>query len=50
MCGSFNDSNSFNLMAWLENVGHRLYMDTFLSSASFNNLHAKTINCCGIDR
>lgn len=37
-------------MEWSQNVGHKLYMDTFLSSPLFDNLHTKTLNCCGIDR
>ena len=37
-------------MEWSENVGNKLYMDTFLSPPLFDNLHAKTINYCGIDR
>jgi len=32
-------------------VGHTLYMGNFFSSpASFDNLHTKTINCCGTVR
>jgi len=49
MCGSFSDINPCYLMEWSENVGHKLYMDTFLSSPLFDNLHAKIINCCGGD-
>jgi hypothetical protein len=37
-------------MEWFENVGNKLHMDTFHSSPSFDDLHAKTINCCGTDR
>jgi hypothetical protein len=33
----------------IENVGHKLYMDIFFSSpALFDDLHTKTINCCGL--
>ena len=36
------------LEARLEHVGHKLYMDIFVSSpALFNNLCTKTINYCG---
>jgi hypothetical protein len=37
-------------MEWFENVGKKLYMDTLPSPPSSDNLHAKTINCCEIDR
>jgi len=30
------------------NVRHKFYMDKYISSPDlFNNLHMKTINCCG---
>ena len=36
------------LAARIEHVGHKLYMDNFVSSpALFDNLHTKTINYCG---
>jgi hypothetical protein len=38
------------LAARLENVGHKLYMDNFLTSPElFDDLHTKT-NCCGAVR
>jgi hypothetical protein len=39
------------LAARIEHVGHKLYMGSFLSSlALFDDLHTKTINCCGAVR
>jgi hypothetical protein len=39
------------LAARIEHVGHNLDMDYFFSSpALFDNLHRKTINCCGTVR
>jgi hypothetical protein len=39
------------LAARLEHVGHKLYMDRFFSfPALFDDLHTKTINCCGTVR
>jgi hypothetical protein len=39
------------LAARIEHVGHNLYMDYFFSSPPlFDNLHHKTINCCGTVR
>jgi len=39
------------LAARTEHVGHKLYMGSFLSSpALFDELHTKTINCCGTVR
>jgi hypothetical protein len=35
----------------IQNVGHKLYMNNFLSSLDlFDNLHTKAINCCGTVR
>jgi hypothetical protein len=34
-----------------EHVGHKLYVDNFFSSlALFDDLHTKTVNCCGTIR
>jgi hypothetical protein len=39
------------LTARIEHVGHKLYMDNFVSSpALFDDLHTKTENCCGTVR
>ena len=39
------------LVARLEHMGHKLYMGSFLSfPALFDDLQAKTINCCGTVR
>jgi hypothetical protein len=39
------------LAARTEHMGQKLYMDSFFSSSvSFDNLHTKTINCCGTVR
>jgi len=39
------------LAAKIEHVGHKLYMGSFLSSpAFFDDIHSKTINCCGTVR
>jgi hypothetical protein len=38
------------LAARIENMGHKLYMDNFLSPALFGNLHTKTVDCCGTVR
>jgi hypothetical protein len=39
------------LAARIEHVGHKLYMDNFVSSpALFDDLHTKTINYCGTVR
>jgi hypothetical protein len=39
------------LAARTEHVGHKLYMDSFVSSpALFDILYTKTINCCGTVR
>jgi hypothetical protein len=35
------------LMRRAENLGHKLYMDSFSSPDLFSNLHSKKINCCG---
>jgi hypothetical protein len=35
----------------IQNVGYKLYMDHFFSSPDlFDDLHSKTINCCGTVR
>jgi hypothetical protein len=35
----------------IENLGHKLYMDSFFSSPElFDDLHTKAINCCGTVR
>jgi hypothetical protein len=35
----------------VENVGHKLYMDSFFSSPDlFDDLHSRKINCCGTVR
>jgi hypothetical protein len=39
------------LPARIEHKGHKLYIGSFLSSPSlFDDLHTKTINCCGTVR
>ena len=39
------------LAAMIKYVEHKLYMDNFFSSpALFDDLHTKTINCCGTVR
>ena len=39
------------LAARIEHVGHKLYIDSFLSSlVLFDDLHTNTINCCGTVR
>jgi hypothetical protein len=44
-------ANVTGLAARSGHVGHRLYMDNFFPSpASFDDLHTKTINCCGTVR
>ena len=41
-------ANVTGLAARTGHVGHKLYMGNFFSSpASFDDLHTKTINCCG---
>jgi hypothetical protein len=36
------------LTAGIEHVGYKLYVDSFFSSSAlFDDLHTKTINCCG---
>jgi hypothetical protein len=41
-------ANVTRLTARSENTGHKLYRDNFFSSlALFEELHTKTINCCG---
>jgi hypothetical protein len=35
----------------IENLGHKLYSDSFISSSElFDDLHNKAINCCGTVR
>jgi hypothetical protein len=44
-------ANVTGLTVRTEHVGHRLYVDNFFSSpALVDDLHTKTINCCGIVR
>jgi hypothetical protein len=54
MCDAFRDSYTGNLTglaARIEYVRHKLYVDSFFSSqALFDDLHNKTINCCGTVR
>jgi hypothetical protein len=46
MCDSFHDSYTCNCNR-TEHVGHKLYMDSFSSSAAlFDDLHTVTLNCC----
>jgi hypothetical protein len=36
-------------MKTVENIGHKLYMDSFFSSPKlFDDLHSRKIDCCGI--
>jgi len=44
-------ANVTRLTARIEHVGHKLYIGNFFPSpASFDDLHTKTIHCCGTVR